>query len=319
MIRASIWWAPSDFGIKITIEITTDVAGLIIINRQGHTDMTNKNSLVLLLLATLLSFSASVNAAVTGWGAFADIQIKNCGSVCNPFPWDEVGGLQTSASASDTNGTSNGFAEATLSGSGVIATPTLRGYAQSQSGIGVLTHAVGAQGYTYGGIAQTITLDVNLDAILTDPSSNTDASAEARIAVVFANNLPFTPFETDFGEFYFETVPAVAPLAKKDSISVFSSINSGVGSLSFDVMPGDEFLIWASLDVEAVGAGAIADARNTLTMEFFDATGKVIDDSSILIAEAMADVGVVPLPAAVWLFGTALLGLVGFAKRRKAA
>ena len=111
----------------------------------------------------------------------------------------------------------------------------------------------------------------------------------------------------------------MAPLAKKDSISVFSSINSGVGSLSFDVMPGDEFLIWASLDVEAVGAGAIADARNTLTMDFFDATGKVIDDSSILIAEAMADVGVVPLPAAVWLFGTALLGLVGFAKRRKAA
>jgi hypothetical protein len=30
-------------------------------------------------------------------------------------------------------------------------------------------------------------------------------------------------------------------------------------------------------------------------------------------------VGIVPVPAAVWLFGTALIGLVGFSKRRKAA
>jgi len=31
------------------------------------------------------------------------------------------------------------------------------------------------------------------------------------------------------------------------------------------------------------------------------------------------EVNVVPVPAAVWLFGTALIGLVGFSKRRKAA
>ena len=33
----------------------------------------------------------------------------------------------------------------------------------------------------------------------------------------------------------------------------------------------------------------------------------------------MAPVSAVPVPAAVWLFGTALIGLVGFGKRRKAA
>ena len=32
---------------------------------------------------------------------------------------------------------------------------------------------------------------------------------------------------------------------------------------------------------------------------------------------AFAQVSVVPVPAAVWLFGTALIGLVGFGKRRK--
>jgi hypothetical protein len=31
------------------------------------------------------------------------------------------------------------------------------------------------------------------------------------------------------------------------------------------------------------------------------------------------DVSPVPIPATVWLFGTALVGLVGFGKRRKAA
>jgi hypothetical protein len=34
---------------------------------------------------------------------------------------------------------------------------------------------------------------------------------------------------------------------------------------------------------------------------------------------AFAQVSAIPVPAAVWLFGTALIGLVGFSKRRKAA
>ena len=34
---------------------------------------------------------------------------------------------------------------------------------------------------------------------------------------------------------------------------------------------------------------------------------------------AVSDVPPVPVPAAIWLFGTALIGLVGFSKRRKAA
>jgi len=46
------------------------------------------------------------------------------------------------------------------------------------------------------------------------------------------------------------------------------------------------------------------------------------DDFSFAIAVRDGDVGeiinVVPVPAAVWLFGTALIGLVGFSKRRKA-
>ena len=43
------------------------------------------------------------------------------------------------------------------------------------------------------------------------------------------------------------------------------------------------------------------------------------DDSTNDYALAAASVSAVPIPAAVWLFGTALIGLVGFSKRRKLA
>jgi len=43
------------------------------------------------------------------------------------------------------------------------------------------------------------------------------------------------------------------------------------------------------------------------------------DDSDNDYAFAGVEVSAVPIPAAAWLFGTALIGLVGFSKRRKAA
>ena len=53
----------------------------------------------------------------------------------------------------------------------------------------------------------------------------------------------------------------------------------------------------------------------------FTGFGDWTTDSASAPFNAVADVGVVgvvPIPAAIWLFGTALLGLVGFSKRRKA-
>jgi len=38
----------------------------------------------------------------------------------------------------------------------------------------------------------------------------------------------------------------------------------------------------------------------------------------VVFAE-VAGVSPVPVPAAVWLFGTALIGMIGFGRRRKAA
>jgi hypothetical protein len=51
-----------------------------------------------------------------------------------------------------------------------------------------------------------------------------------------------------------------------------------------------------------------------LRMDF--GSGFLVDDLSL---NGLTSPSAVPVPAAVWLFGTALIGLVGFGKRRKAA
>ncbi|VAX13070.1 hypothetical protein MNBD_GAMMA24-361 [hydrothermal vent metagenome] len=55
---------------------------------------------------------------------------------------------------------------------------------------------------------------------------------------------------------------------------------------------------------------------------FSSATGSIALGSDFTASNLIAKVGevqAVPVPAAVWLFGTGLLGLVGMAKRKKAA
>ena len=73
--------------------------------------------------------------------------------------------------------------------------------------------------------------------------------------------------------------------------------------LVLNLNPGDELFVWARLDAKASG-GAYADAYNTLTMSF--------GDGSNIVAGS-----VVPVPPAVWLFGSGLIGLIGIARRQK--
>jgi len=44
--------------------------------------------------------------------------------------------------------------------------------------------------------------------------------------------------------------------------------------------------------------------------------GSIKDGNYYAWAVQSGDVGAVPIPAAVWLFGSGLLGLVGFARRK---
>ena len=50
---------------------------------------------------------------------------------------------------------------------------------------------------------------------------------------------------------------------------------------------------------------------------WLDAAESVPDRTTIDFGSYLVRVNPVPAPAAIWLFGTALIGLVGFNKRRK--
>jgi hypothetical protein len=68
-----------------------------------------------------------------------------------------------------------------------------------------------------------------------------------------------------------------------------------------------------SFDLGVVPAGAVA-----AFLEISQGIGP-FDSAQILIDNVNLEVAQVPVPAAVWLFGSGLLGLIGVARRKKAA
>jgi len=62
------------------------------------------------------------------------------------------------------------------------------------------------------------------------------------------------------------------------------------------------------------------DVSNGLTLQFNAATGAIAGSTSLLeIDNVSIQANVIPVPAAVWLFGSGLVGLVGVARRKKKA
>jgi hypothetical protein len=281
-----------------------------------------------LVFGAILAGGGPANAVVVGWGATTSNATHSyCPSFCVVPPGviesDSDGGeFSTGAASSLNNSSGDSRAEVTLSST--TFTPTLRVYAESdgfvspaQPGTGVDAGAVGAQGYTYTGAGETISLSFSFDAFLDETFDSTSkASATARIAVIFANDLDFFSTPDSFGTLVFEAAPSGSV---KGQTSIFANIDSGTSgdvtagdTFSFDVLPGDEFLVWASLEAEAF-RGGVADAFNTFSMSFNE------EARDSLAAAGMPNLSAVPIPAAAWLFGSALIGLVGFSKRRKAA
>lgn len=77
-------------------------------------------------------------------------------------------------------------------------------------------------------------------------------------------------------------------------------------SVAFSIDPGATFSIYAEL--RALTFGGYADAFSTLGMTFEDTTH----------IEALGLASTVPVPAAAWLFGSGLLGLIGISRRKNA-
>lgn len=248
-------------------------------------------------------------AQASTWGAQTDISmITPCPSFCGGDGGQtdlssDGGEFSSSAFASLSNFGGTGQASANLSGPTLLPVLGAEGFSGSNSRTG--SSAVGMLGYTYtGASATTISLDIALDGERGGTSSPSDAWVESNVAVVLGD---INYFITDYATFIFEVVPGTPGTSVLGESKL--SLDLGVGqqtktdSIAFTLNPGDVFFVWAGIEAGGTRDG-FGDAFNTLSMLYSDDTD--ISPS------------VVPIPAAIWLFGSGMIGLVGVARRKKA-
>jgi hypothetical protein len=269
-----------------------------------------KSRLLGAICAGLIVLGLFNTAYASTWGAEAGISmITPCPSFCggsggqSDFSFDG-GEFSSTAFTSLSNFGGTGQASADLSGPTLLPVLGAEGFSGSNSRTG--SSAVGMLGYTYTGAAATsIFLDIALEGERGGTTNPSDAWVRSNVAVILGD---VNDFVTHYPTFIFEVVPGTPGLSVLAESNL--SLDLGVGpqtktdSIGFTLNPGDEFFVWAGIEAGGIRDG-FGDAFNTLSMSYSDDTG--ISPS------------VVPVPAAFWLFGSGLVGLVGIARRNKAA
>lgn len=153
-------------------------------------------------------------------------------------------------------------------------------------------------------VGDMITLDVVMD--FTDDATlggGTDIFYDASV-------LSFQSF--DFGT----TTLALDPGFSR-SPDVLTNELEGLAFGNFNGLSGPGVVGTLTFKAEAVGDIVLSMAVTSEALkggEFISATTY----GPQLVTFGTADVSIVPVPAAVWLFGSGLLGLVGLARRKKA-
>jgi len=260
----------------------------------------------------LLSLTAFVPvtsqaAIIGGWGVEASASsASNCPSYCTTagggqFAYDSSGAeFDTSALAVE-NSYGHGRSFASLSGSTYL--PTLKVEASSNVGKMGSASAFAVQGYTYtGSSATTLTLNLSLHGSVTNSSLGYAWNRlSGSVAVISGSDMEWLP---DFGTLVYELTPPADLLGVND-LSILDGFNvTETDSITFGVAPGQDFFVVAAMYAYAKN-GAV-DAWNTFDMSF-------TDDSHLMASSVSA----VPIPAAVWLFGSGLVGLVGVSRSRQ--
>ena len=263
----------------------------------------------------VFGFTSAAEAALIHWGAQAGTSVADCPSFCTSFNFGPtLGGENVANTGISSVSEFRGVARASASLTGGLSTPLLKAESAANPNTnGAFATAFGIQGYTYNGAGETLTLDIALDGVVYDPEMD-PFDTRAYLEVVLYAPDPFG-FFLDRGTLDFEV--GATPLSQPDNseASVFLQLDytnttNDSGQISIEVATGDEFYIWAFLRAESESglAATSADAFNTGSMSF-------VGNPELTAASA----AVVPLPAAVWLFGSGMLGLIGRARRKKTA
>ena len=266
----------------------------------------------LAFFSSLLLFPNAQAALLNQWGTFTQTTTFVCdGDPCNSTVGDpEIGPtnyapLTTFSDVTYLNATfGSAEAHADLSAAPGLSTPNLRAQSSANSDVGIIAVARGVEAYTYLG---TTTKRLDLVTILEGTATNPNDSRLTRIlADVYV-------MDADAAEAMYPLTGDGILLQNRLATPLQSSIGIGpgavpivAGAVSFDVNPGDSFYVFANLSTWAFDQGT-AVSMNSLTMSF-------VDDSGLVAASA----AVVPIPAAIWLFGAGLIALIGAGARKPA-
>jgi len=251
-------------------------------------------------LAAAAPFSLSSVSTISPCPSF-------CGGPGGASAFDQDGGEGlTSSFASLNNVDGDGRAQTVVIGQSLLPELSAEAFSNAESfptrSSRVIGEAVGMQQYIYSGPADIVTMSALFDGSISGEASITGALVVAR-----AQNGADVPLTRDFGTLVFEILALDDDLESLgEDRSILGATGSDLLSVTFNVSDGDSIFIWASLIANGV-RGGIADAFNTMTLAFDDPSG---------FTPQLGQVNPVPLPAALWLFGSALLGLAGFGRRR---
>lgn len=263
----------------------------------------------------LLGFTHAQAVSVTPWGA----QVR--GNDLETGKSDEVGGVGfTTANVSNLP---EYRADAGLGG--VTFTPVLKAEASNPNSLGpddrTSSIAEAYQRFRNTSLSTlNVRLDITLDADFTSTGPDADSFALADVFVFggSAFDIIDSPICDNgrlgqsmmLGDAYLcgQRFGRANMFLETDPLSPTSS-GSLDRTLLFSVEPGEFFGVYGILTANAIDGSS--DAFNTLSMEFDDSSKQSLEASGI------PQTSPIPLPAAVWLFGTGVLGILGFRRKSK--
>ncbi len=314
-----------------------------------------KNITGMLAIAGLLLSQSAFSAPVMDrWGTGVHIVTRSCSdSACATVNFPNHLQLDDKDEYHSTH--SQGYAGvvefygaegyANLEHTGEIALPHLRGMSYAESSRYSFAGAYGLEGFTYHGADQTINLNMTLTGTLFNPANNPNGASISSNVYLFRDAEAFEsvvapgivnintllsgiertsthlqlPSYEEFqwgGQHPYMMNPDDYPLAEDSD------------TLSIDLTEGDTFYLYAYHSVRASGQGGtycpygdcydpdeilnpFARSLNSLELGFTTTSGGTITGLTA------SSVSAVPVPAAVWFMGSALLGLFGFGRRQK--
>lgn len=177
-------------------------------------------------------------------------------------------------------------------------------YSGSVSAITVLDQVNDFQpNATYNGTSPSLTWQQGVTSGASGLLSSIDLNFSSAGTIDFFINLG-APWQTDANDY------------QDMSLSVLTGWNNiDISSANISLSAGDTF----SIGLTGLNIGTPNPRGNALTDQYTGGAvflnGSLYNDGSYdLNFRTYVDVGVVPVPAAIWFFGTALLGLFGFGR-----